>query len=99
MLGLEADLRAETAGLTLQIDGHSNVLTCRIDGAGNSVLETLRRVRPVLGLLRTIVPMLNRTGIRLDIVLGAVRLAQAGSGVQQNAAAWFLRLPSVRIGV
>jgi hypothetical protein len=98
VIALDADLIADSAGLRMRIDGRGNVLTCRLDGDAGNLFATLRRSRQFLAALRMAIPILVRIGIRLDVVIGTVRVGQAGSGVAQNAPARLLGLPAAHIG-
>jgi hypothetical protein len=98
MIGLEADLVAESAGLRLVFGGSGSVLTCRIEGDAAGLFTTLRQSAKMLSLARALAPILQRAGIRFEVSVGERRIAQAGSGVRQNALARLLRLPAVHIG-
>ncbi len=98
MVTVEAALIAESAGLRFRIDGTGSVLTCRVAGDPTSLLETLRHGRQLLSTMRLLVPVLVRTGLRLDVLAGTVHVAQLGSGVRQNALARLLRLPATHLG-
>jgi hypothetical protein len=98
VIAVEANLRAENNGLRMRIDGRGRVLTCRLDGNPGNVAAALRQVRHLLPAFRAAIPLLVRTGLRLDIVVGPLRVASAGSGVRQNRLARLLELPSAQVG-
>jgi hypothetical protein len=98
MIALEADLLAETRGLTLRITGHANVLTCSLAGEPIRVLQTMRNSGQLLAACRRVIPFLVRSGTRVDVVVGTRRMARIGSGVRQNALARLLRLPDAHLG-
>lgn len=98
MIGVEADMCAELSGIPVRIDGRGRVLTCRLDANPRELWRALRRSRPLLATLRALVPLLVRSQLRLDVVVGNVRVAHAGNGVNANAPARLLRLPFVRLG-
>lgn len=98
MIAVEAHLRAESGGIRLRVDGRGRVLTCRLDGNPANVVAAARRWRQLLPAVRALIPLLVRTGLRLDVVVGSLRVARAGSGVRQNRLARLLALPSARVG-
>jgi hypothetical protein len=98
VLAVDADLHAESAGVRMHLGGSGGVLTCRIEGDAARVIPALRQSARMLALVRVSAPLLERAGIRLDVMVGERRVAQAGNGVRQNAVARLLRLPAVRIG-
>jgi IS5 family transposase len=99
VIAVNAAIRAESADLRIRIDGRGNVLTCRLDGDPANLFATLRRSRDLLPAVRTLVPVLVRTGLRLDVLAGNLRVASAGSGVRQNALARLLRIPAAHVGM
>ena len=98
MLSVDAAVSAESTGLRFRVEGTGRVLTCRIDGNTSGWLESLRRSAYYLATLRAIVPVLIRTGLRIDFVAGKVQLASIGTGVRQNALGRLLRLPNTIVG-
>ncbi len=98
MIAVETDLRAESNGLRVRIEGSGRVLPLRLDGEPRRLLALARRGRRVLPSLRAVIPVLTRCGLRIDLVVGSTRIARAGSGVQQNALARLLRLPGAHLG-
>ena len=98
MIAVEADMRAELSGVALRIVGCGNVLTCRLDADPRELFTALRRSRRLLGALRALVPLLVRSRLRLDVFVANVRIAHAGSGVDENGPARLLRLPYVHLG-
>lgn len=98
MDAVDAALVAESAGLRIRVDGVGKVLTCRVDGDASNLLETLRRSGQLLATLRLVIPVLDRTGLRLDVMTGTKRVAHVGAGVRSNAIGRLLRLPSAHIG-
>ncbi len=98
MIAVDAALTAESAGLRIRVDGVGHVLVCRVDGDAGTLLQTLRRSGQLLATLRLLIPLLNRTGLRLDVMSGAKRVAHIGTGVRSNALGRLLRLPSAHIG-
>jgi hypothetical protein len=98
MIAVEAALQAESAAMRIVIRGSGNVITCRVDGSPASLLDAARQSPQLLAAIRTAIPLLTRTGLQLEIVIGRFAVARAGSGVSQNALARLLRLPSAHVG-
>ncbi len=97
MLAVDAQLVAESSGLRIRIDGAGRIMTARIDG-GAGALSVLRWIRNVRPSARRIVPLLVRCGLTLEIVIGGVRIARAGAGVEANRLARALDLANVHLG-
>ncbi len=98
MIAVEANLRAESSGLRLNVTGNGSLITCRLDGRPVNVLKALRRAPGLLPALRTALPHLGRAGLRLEVIVGNIRVARAGFGVEQNVPARLLKLPGLHLG-
>jgi hypothetical protein len=97
VLGVDAQVIAESSGLRVRIDGAGRTLTARIDG-GVGALSVLRWIRSVRPSARRMVPLLVRCGLTLEFVIGGVRVARAGAGVEANRLARVLDLANVHLG-
>ncbi len=98
MIAVEAALIAESAGMRMRIDSAGNVIRCRLEGGVGHALGAAKQSLQILRILRIAVPFLVRSGLRLDIIAGDVRVVRAGSGVKQNALGRLLGVPSAKIG-
>ena len=98
MIAVEAALQAELAATRIVITGSGKDLTCRLDGSPASLFDAARQSPQLLAAIRTAIPLLTRTGLRIEIIVGRFAVARAGSGVRQNALARLLRLPSAHVG-
>jgi len=98
MIAVDADVHAESAGIRMHVTGNGQVLTCLLDGDPAGIFTTLRHSGEMLSAMRFMAPILQRAGLRFDIVIGARRVGQIGRGVKQNALARMLRLPAAHIG-
>jgi hypothetical protein len=98
VLAVEANLRADFDGLRVRVDGNGSLLICRLDGKTANVFAALRQSRRLLPAVRAMMPILVRTGLRIDVMIGSRRVLHGGSGVKQNGLARMLRLPSVHLG-
>ncbi len=97
MLAIDAHVTAESPALRVRVDGTGRTLTARIDG-GAGALRVLRWIREVRPLARRVVPVLVRTGLTLELIVGGVRIARAGAGVEANRLARLLDLANVHLG-
>jgi hypothetical protein len=81
-------------------DGQSAVIEMTLDGLLCATFIDCERLEAVSALpaVRAMMPILVRTGLRIDVMIGSRRVLHGGSGVKQNGLARMLRLPSVHLG-
>ena len=91
-LRVDADLRLETAGGTLQLQGSGRRLQLRLPPAG-----PLPRPIPSRGALARIADLLARQGLTLDIVDDAGPLLSLGAGRRSRSGALLFSTPSVTL--
>jgi hypothetical protein len=97
MIAVQGGATAESGNLRVRVAASGATLTATIDGA-SSVVEALRNLRSIAPIARSIVPMLVRAGLTLEVVVGGVRVARAGADVDSNPVARLLRVGNIKIG-
>jgi hypothetical protein len=97
VIAVEGDATAESGNIRIRVAAAGATLTATIDGA-SSVVEALRNVRSIAPIARTMVPVLVRAGLTLDVVVGGVRVARAGAEVSSNPVARRLHVGNIKIG-
>ncbi len=97
MVAVAGGVTAESADLRIHFEASSANLTATIHGI-SGVAEALRRVRSLAPLARSIVPVLVRLGLTLDVVVGGVRVARAGAGIEADHFARLLKVSNLKIG-
>ena len=96
MLAVEGNVVLESAGVRLRLEGSGATLIARFDGMRS--LAMLRRTGDAASLARGLVPLLVRFGVTVDVLVGSLRIARAGAGVESNGLGRALGLDHVRIG-
>ena len=97
MIDVESDVTAESGSARIRFAGSGSTLTAYLDGPFDAI-RLLRQARSAVPAARAVVPLLVRVGVTIDVVVGKLRVARAGAGVEANLLARVLQVAYVHIG-